>query len=81
LEKEEPSRAIPPQTQDPAKVTLASNNEWVIPAGAHERRYAVQEVADNRRQDANWFRPIYQEMRSGGLEAMLYDPLNYDLGD
>jgi len=62
-------------------VMLASNNEWVIPAGAHERRYAVQEVADNHRQDANWFGPIYQEMRSGGLQAMLYDLLNYDLGD
>jgi hypothetical protein len=62
-------------------VMLASNNEWVIPAGAHERRYAAQEVADTHRQDANWFGPIYQEMRSGGLEAMLYDLLNYDLGD
>jgi hypothetical protein len=62
-------------------VMLASNNEWVIPAGAHERRFAVQEVADNHRQDANWFSPIYQEMRSGGLEAMLYDLLNHDLGD
>jgi hypothetical protein len=61
-------------------VMLASNNEWVIPAGAHERRYAVQEVADNHRQDANWFGPIYQEMHSGGLEAMLYDLLNYNLG-
>jgi hypothetical protein len=62
-------------------VVLASNSEWVIPAGAHERRFAVQEVADTYRQDAGWFGPIYQEMRSGGLEAMLYDLLHYDLDD
>jgi hypothetical protein len=62
-------------------VMFASNNEWVIPAGAHERRYAVQEVAETHRQDPNWFGPIYQEMRSGGLDAMLYDLLNYDLCD
>jgi hypothetical protein len=62
-------------------VMLASNSEWVIPAGAHERRFSVQEVAEIHRQDPNWFGPIYQEMRSGGLDAMLYDLLHYDLGN
>jgi Family of unknown function (DUF5906) len=62
-------------------VMLASNDDWVIPAGAHERRFAVQEVADTHRQDLKWFGPIYQEMRSGGVQAMLFDLLHYDLGD
>jgi hypothetical protein len=62
-------------------VMFASNNEWVVPAGVYERRYAVQEVADTHRQDPAWFKPIYQEMRSGGLEAMLFDLLDYNLGD
>jgi hypothetical protein len=62
-------------------VMLASNHEWVIPAGPQERRYAVQEVADTHQQDPNWFGPIYEEMRSGGLEAMLFDLLHYDLGN
>jgi hypothetical protein len=62
-------------------VMLASNNEWVIPAGAHERRFVVQTVADTHRQDAAWFGPIYKHMRSGGYEAMLFDLLHRDLGD
>jgi hypothetical protein len=62
-------------------IMLASNNEWVIPAGAHERRFVVQRVADTHRQDAAWFSPIYKRMRSGGYEAMLFDLLHRDLGD
>jgi hypothetical protein len=83
----EPTLQIEPKGRDAVEepnrlhVMLASNNEWVIPASAHERRFAVQEVADIHQQDPNWFGPIYQEMRSGGLEALLYDLLHYDLGD
>jgi hypothetical protein len=62
-------------------VMLASNNEWVIPAGVHERRFMVQRVADTHRQDAAWFAPIYQQMRSGGYQAMLFDLLERDLRD
>jgi hypothetical protein len=62
-------------------VMLASNNEWVIPAGAHERRFVVQKVADTYRQDPAWFGPIYKEMKSGGVQAMLFDLLSRDLGD
>jgi hypothetical protein len=83
----EPTLQIEPKGRDVVeepnrlKVMLASNNEWVIPAGAHERRFAAQEVADTHRQNPNWFGPIYQELRSGGLEAMLFDLLHCDLGD
>jgi hypothetical protein len=62
-------------------VMMASNNDWVIPAGAHERRYVVQRVAGTHRQDPAWFGPVYEEMRSGGIAAMLYDLLHRDLGD
>ena len=41
----------------------------------------AQEVADAHQQDEAWFKPIYKEMRNGGLEAMLYDLLARDLGD
>jgi hypothetical protein len=62
-------------------VMLASNNEWVVPAGAYERRFVAQRVADTHRQDPNWFGPLYKQMRNGGYEAMLYDLLHHDLGD
>jgi hypothetical protein len=62
-------------------VMFASNNDWVVPAGAHERRYVVQRVSEVYRQKDEWFKPLYAEMKAGGLGAMLYDLLRMDLGD
>jgi Family of unknown function (DUF5906) len=62
-------------------VMMASNNEWVIPAGAHERRFMVQKVSEAHRQDPTWFGPLYKQMREGGYAAMLFDLLARDLGD
>jgi hypothetical protein len=59
----------------------ANNADWVVPAGAHERRFVVQEVANSHRQDPNWFGPIYEQLKTGGYEAMLFDLLERDLGD
>ena len=60
---------------------FASNEDWVVPAGAFERRYVVQEVANTYRQDKTWFGPIYEQLRSGGYEAILFDLLERDLGN
>ena len=62
-------------------VMMASNNEWVVPAGAHERRFMVQKVNEAHRQDPSWFGPLYKQMREGGYEAMLFDLLARDLGN
>src|SRR5262245_34894149 len=62
-------------------VMMASNNEWVVPAGAHERRFMVQKVSEANRQDPAWFGPLYKQMREGGYEAMLFDLLARKLGD
>jgi hypothetical protein len=60
-------------------VLLASNNEWVVPAGAFERRFVVLRVAESHRQDPKWFVPIYHQLRDGGYAAMFYDLLHRDL--
>jgi hypothetical protein len=62
-------------------VVMASNNDWVIPAGAHERRFAVKRVSDIHRQDKAWFDPLYKQLNEGGYEAMLYDLLNMDVSN
>ena len=62
-------------------IIMASNNDWVVPAGTDERRYCVLEVSDQRKQDEDYFRAIETEKKSGGLEAMLFDLLAYDLSD
>src|SRR5262249_53608020 len=48
----EPTLTIEAKGRDPVDepnrlhIMMASNNEWVIPAGEHERRFVVQRVAD-----------------------------------
>ena len=61
-------------------VIISSNSEWVVPAGPFERRYAVFDVAATQRQKRGYFAPLFAELESGGLGAMLYDLLAMDLG-
>jgi len=58
---------------------MASNSDWVVPAGAHERRYLVLDVSEDRRQDNEYFEAIKREMLGGGLEALLHLLLHIDL--
>ena len=60
-------------------VILASNSDWIIPAGAQERRYFVLEVSDARLQDTTYFAEIAKEMTNGGYEALLHALATRDL--
>lgn len=60
-------------------VLMASNEDWVVPATADERRFCMINVSDARREDAAYFDGIIREMESGGLAAMLYDLQKYDV--
>lgn len=61
---------------------MASNNDWVVPAGPDERRFAVFDVSDRHQKDKPYFKAIFNQMlRRGGCEAMLYDLLEFDLAD
>ena len=61
-------------------IMMASNDDWVVPAGEDERRYAVFAVSDCHKQDPAWFGPLNAEMEAGGFGAMLFDLLRMDLG-
>ena len=70
------------------KIAMAANADWVVPASAGERRYAVFGCADtyvrgrcNEAERDAYFNDLHQELDHGGLEAMLYDLLRWDLGD
>jgi hypothetical protein len=82
----EPTLPIEPKGRDRIEVPnclhlmLAGNNDWVIPAGMHERRFVVQKASDSKRQDKKWFGPLYQQLANGGYGAMLYDLLEIGLG-
>jgi len=58
---------------------VASNDDWVIPAGFDERRFLVLDVSDRHKQDHKYFGSIKQQMKNGGLEALMYHLQNYDL--
>lgn len=62
-------------------VIISSNNDWVVPAGPHERRYAVFDVSSAQMQRKEYFKPLYAQVENGGLAAMLHDLLAMDLGD
>lgn len=60
---------------------MASNSDWVVPAGADERRYFVLDVGDKKMQDKSYFKGLRREMDSGGREALLHFLMTRDLGE
>ena len=76
---------IEPKGKDPfmirnhVRLIIASNNDWVVPAGIEERRFFVIDVAENHIQDKEYFGALYRQMDNGGREAMLYDLLHMDI--
>jgi hypothetical protein len=62
------------------KVIMAANAEWVVPAGAMERRYAVFKVSPKQIGNLAYFDKLNAELEAGGLAAMLHALLSVDLG-
>lgn len=58
---------------------LASNEEWIVPAGKDARRFFVSDVSDRRRNDQAFFGRLWRQMDDGGLAAMMHDLLGMDL--
>jgi hypothetical protein len=50
---------------------MASNSAWVVPAGDHERRYFVLDVANTKRQNSAHFGAMMKQMETGGYSALL----------
>lgn len=63
-------------------IVMASNNDWVVPAGMDgERRFAVFNVNERRRGDREFFRRLNRQLDDGGLAGLLHDMLTRDLGE
>jgi hypothetical protein len=82
----EPTLFIEPKGLDGFQVRnclhlmVAGNAEWVVPASADERRFAVFDIGDERPRPHSYFDALHAELNTGGLEAMLHDLLHEDLG-
>lgn len=81
----EPTIMVEGKGQDPytiknhVHVMVSSNNDWVVPLGAEDRRFFVVEVGDKHLQDSGYFKAITDQMNNGGREALLHYLMNYDL--
>lgn len=60
---------------------LASNEDWVVPAGLDERRFFVMEVGEEHKQDHAYFKCIKDELDNGGLENLLHFLLTHDMSN
>ena len=61
------------------KILMASNNDWVVPASADERRYFVLDVSDHRRNDRAYFNALHAAIAGEELAAFLGHLLSHDL--
>ncbi|WP_439684887.1 bifunctional DNA primase/polymerase [Cupriavidus oxalaticus] len=63
-------------------IVMASNNDWVVPAGMDgERRFAVFNVSERRRGDREFFLALNRQLDEGGLAGLLHDMLARDIRD
>jgi hypothetical protein len=58
---------------------IASNHEWVVPAGLEERRFFTLDVGEDHMQDNSYFKALINQMNNGGREALLDYLMQYDL--
>jgi hypothetical protein len=61
------------------RLFVTGNQNWLVPAGFDERRFAIFDVGNKHIQDHTYFAAIDAEMNNGGREALLYHLLNFDL--
>lgn len=67
------------QVDNHVHLVMASNENWVVPAGKDSRRFAVFRVSAARQRDKAYFDALVAQMRNGGLAAMIHDMLAMDL--
>jgi hypothetical protein len=58
-----------------SRFMIVSNEDWVAPVSARDRRYFVLEVGDAHKEDKPYFAAIEDQLIDGGYAAMLHDLL------
>ena len=61
------------------RVAIIGNEKWLVPASQEERRFAVFNVGDGRRQDRKFFETMRLGMEQGGYSYLLRYLLNFDI--
>ncbi|HJW72587.1 MAG TPA: bifunctional DNA primase/polymerase [Geothrix sp.] len=53
------------------RIVILGNEDWLVPASQDERRFAVFNVGDGRRQDRQFFQSMREGMEAGGYSHLL----------
>jgi hypothetical protein len=61
------------------RLLVTGNEDWIIPAGLEERRFAVLDVGETHMQDAPYFKKIIAELEAGGYERLMHELRAFDL--
>ena len=62
-----------------ARIAIIGNEGWLVPASHDERRFAVFNVGDGRKQDRRFFSELARGMETGGAGALLRYLLDFDI--
>lgn len=71
--------AEPYQVDNLTRVAIIGNEKWLVPATQEERRFAVFNVGNGRRQDRKFFEDMRVGMEQGGYTHLLRFLMDYDL--
>lgn len=61
------------------RIVIIGNEDWLVPATQDERRFAVFDVGDARKQDRKFFHDMRVLMESGGYSLLLRYLLDFDI--
>lgn len=59
-----------------ARIIIASNEEWIVPAGPQSRRWLVINCSPNVAGNRAYFNALFKEINNGGREALLHLLMN-----
>lgn len=71
----------PVQVKNYIHLIVASNHDWVVPAGSDARRFFVLDVTEAHKEDREYFAELNKQMDNGGREAFLYYLQQHDYRD
>lgn len=69
----------PYKVDNRTRVVIIGNEDWLVPASSDERRFAVFDVGDGRKQDRGFFQSMREGMEAGGYRLLLRYLLDCDL--
>lgn len=70
----------PIQVSNYSRLLLASNSDWIVPAGHGARRYLVLDASDKFKGDRAYFKALIKHIyEEGGLEAFAAHLMKFDL--